>query len=92
MGDAHLFSDLLLHQVHPAGFRGVGGPAAPPGVYRTPPLWGLRVTAPYMHDGSAETIEAALLAHDGEALQARQAYEALTQPEKDALLAFLADL
>ena len=91
-GPANLYSDLLLHQVHPASFRGVGGPDAPSGVYRTPPLWGLRATAPYLHDGRAETIEAAILAHDGEALLVRQAYEALMPSEREALLAFLGDL
>ena len=91
-GPVPLYSNLLLHNVHPAGFRGMAEPGAPSGMYRTPPLWGISHTAPYMHDGRAETLEAAILAHDGEALAVRQAYEALVPSEKTALLAFLADL
>ncbi|MGE0193480.1 MAG: di-heme oxidoredictase family protein [Planctomycetota bacterium] len=91
-GPVPLYSNLLLHDVHPASFRGMAEPGAPSGMYRTPPLWGISKTAPYLHDGRAETLEAAILGHDGEALLVRQAYEALIPSEKTALLAFLADL
>lgn len=91
-GPAHLFSDLLLHNVHAPTFRGMAEPGAPSGFYRTPPLWGSSQTAPYMHDGSAETFTAAILAHDGEATNARQAFEALTPAEQADLIAFLEDL
>jgi CxxC motif-containing protein (DUF1111 family) len=91
-GPVRLFSDLLLHQVWPAGFRGMGEPDAPPGVYRTPPLWGVRATAPYLHDGRASSLRAAILLHDGEALASRRAFERLPEPDKQALLAFLEDL
>ena len=35
--------------------------------WRTPPLWGVRDSAPYMHDGRAETLLEAISMHDGEA-------------------------
>ena len=35
--------------------------------WRTPPLWGVRDSAPYMHDGRARTLEQAIALHDGEA-------------------------
>src|SRR5262249_33336992 len=41
-GPVPLYSDLLLHDVWPASFRGMSETDAGPGVYRTPPLWGLR--------------------------------------------------
>ncbi len=91
-GPVNLFSDLLLHDVSPAGFRGMAEAGAPVGFYRTPPLWGNCETAPYMHDGAAETVEAAIEMHFGEADAARVAFAGLTQQEKEALLAFLADL
>lgn len=87
-----LYSNLLLHDVMPDGFRGMAEPGAGVGLYRTPPLWGVRHTAPYLHDGRAETLEAAILAHDGEARSVRAAFEALPRAERDAILRFLEDL
>jgi CxxC motif-containing protein (DUF1111 family) len=91
-GPVPLFSDLLLHDVMPAGFRGMAEVGAPAGSYRTPPLWGIKNTAPYMHDGRGETLADAIVKHDGEALAVRQAYEALSGSDQAALIAFLNDL
>jgi CxxC motif-containing protein (DUF1111 family) len=83
------FSDVLLHDVQPPGFVGVAQGEAVSGLYRTPPLRGLRDTAPYFHDGRSPTVEEAVRRHAGEALGVRQAFEALTAPERAALIAFL---
>ncbi len=83
------FSDVLLHDVQPPGFVGIGQGEAVSGLYRTPPLRGLRDTEPYFHDGRSPTVEDAVHRHDGEALAVRQAFEALTPTERAALLAFL---
>ncbi len=91
-GPVPLFSDLLLHDIHPATFRGMSEAGAGVGMYRTPPLWGIRNTAPYLHDGRATTIEAAILLHDDEAANARIEYQILSGAEKTALLQFLGDL
>lgn len=91
-GPVPLYSDLLLHDVHAGTFRGMAEPDAAAGVYRTPPLWGIRHTAPYLHDGRASTLRKAILAHDGEARAVRQAFEALANHDQQALLAFLNDL
>lgn len=91
-GPVRLYSNLLLHNVMPAGFRGMAEPGAGVGFYRTPPLWGIGDTAPYMHDGRAETLEAAIGAHDGEAAGVRAAYIALTAEQQAALILFLKDL
>jgi CxxC motif-containing protein (DUF1111 family) len=87
-----LYSNLLLHNVMPTGFRGMAEPGAGVGYYRTPPLWGIGDTAPYMHDGRAEDLDAAILAHDGEAAGVRSNYEALTPAAQQALILFLEDL
>jgi CxxC motif-containing protein (DUF1111 family) len=60
--------------------------------WRTPPLWGVADSAPYLHDGRAKTLAAAIVAHDGEARFATANY--LTSPAHDqlALLAFLGTL
>jgi len=86
------FTDLLLHDVMAPSFRGMEEADAPAGSYRTPFLWGVRHTAPYMHDGRAETLRAAILAHDGEALQVRTAFEQLLSENQDAVIRFLEDL
>jgi len=91
-GPVNLYSDLLMHNIAPAGFRGMAELGAPVGFYQTPPLWGNCNTAPYLHDGAAETTREAIESHFGEADSVRLAFDALTPQEQDALLAFLADL
>jgi len=91
-GAVPLYSDLLLHDVHPPSFRGMAEPGAEAGVYRTPPLWGVRLSAPYLHDGRASTLRKAILAHDGEARAVRKAFEGLPTHDQLALVAFLNDL
>jgi len=91
-GPVRAFTDLLLHEVWPEDFRGMVEPGAAAGVYRTPPLWGIRLSAPYMHDGRAEGLTGAILLHAGEGSPARRAFRDLPALEKEALLAFLEDL
>ncbi|MCR9248564.1 MAG: c-type cytochrome [bacterium] len=91
-GPVALYSNLLLHNVMPSGYRGMSEPGADVGFYRTPPLWGIKDTAPYMHDGRAEDLEGAILAHAGEATQVTTAYQSLPKPDQEALILFLEDL
>jgi hypothetical protein len=60
--------------------------------WRTPPLWGLHDSAPYLHDGRAATIEEAIKLHDGEGLIAAQAFAKLSASEKLQLCGFLDSL
>jgi CxxC motif-containing protein (DUF1111 family) len=60
--------------------------------WRTPPLWGLRDSAPYLHDGRAPTIEQAILLHGGEAAASAQRYRALSPRERNQLERFLLSL
>ena len=76
-GDIPAYTDLLLHTTSPADRPGVADGQAGPLQYRTPPLWGLD-TGPYMHDGSAQLVRDAILAHAGEAQASRDAFDALT--------------
>ena len=86
--EVRLYSDLLLHDM---GSLGDGIVQAPAGAreMRTSPLWGLRYSAPYLHDGRATTVEAAILAHDGEAKVSRERYLKLTPAQKKQLAEFL---
>jgi len=89
MDGVELYSDLLLHDVQPAGFVGVTQGLATSGLYRTAPLRGLRNTAPYFHDGRSETVGHAIRRHHGEADEVIDAYKDLDSAERKALLAFL---
>jgi CxxC motif-containing protein (DUF1111 family) len=60
--------------------------------WRTPPLWGVADSAPWLHDGRAQTLAAAISLHGGEAEPSRTAWERLSLAEQWALLAFLASL
>jgi CxxC motif-containing protein (DUF1111 family) len=60
--------------------------------WRTPPLWGLRDSAPYLHDGRADTIAAAVALHGGEGLTSAQAYKGLSQNEREQVDLFLQSL
>ncbi len=91
-GPVPLYSNLLLHNVMPADFRGMAEPGADVGFYRTPPLWGIVDTAPYMHDGRASTLRAAIEAHDGEAAGVRDAFRNAALEDQKALLLFLKHL
>jgi CxxC motif-containing protein (DUF1111 family) len=88
----NLYSDLLLHDVAEDGAFGIQD--GPVGIheFRTPPLWGIGTTAPYMHHGRASTLEDAITTHAGEGAASREAYLALDAVERDALLAFLRSL
>ena len=55
----------------------------------TAKLWGVADTAPYLHDGRALTLNAAILAHGGAAQAARDAYDGLSTDKKNEVLAFL---
>ena len=60
--------------------------------WRTPPLWGVADTAPYLHDGRAKTLHDAILLHGGEASQSRAQYSRLSRHDRHALLTFLGSL
>jgi CxxC motif-containing protein (DUF1111 family) len=66
--------------------------------WRTQPLWGLSLMqkttgiAYYLHDGRARSIEEAILWHDGEAKNSRDAFIHLNNTERVQLLSFLNSL
>ena len=60
--------------------------------WKTPPLWGLRDSGPFLHDGRAKTIEAAIAQHGGEAASSAKRFAALPRPERSRLIGFLTTL
>ena len=61
-------------------------------VWPTASLAGVGSTGPWLHDGNATTLEEAILAHGGEAEISREAFAALADQDRSALIAFLENL
>ncbi len=57
--------------------------------WRTAPLWGLRDSTPYLHDGRADTVLEAIVMHAGESEGTRDRFLALPYEDRQAMLAFL---
>jgi CxxC motif-containing protein (DUF1111 family) len=87
----NLYSDLLLHDMGSLG-DGIAQADAGPRDMRTPPLWGLRASAPYLHDGRAKSLDEAIRAHAGEATVSRDRYNRLMPFQKGQLMDFLNSL
>lgn len=60
--------------------------------WRTPPLWGVRDSAPYLHDGRAETISDAIGWHGGEAAASAREFQALAKSAQEDVLFFMSCL
>jgi len=60
--------------------------------WRTPPLWGVRDSAPYLHDGRAETLAQAIAMHGGESAGSTQKFFALSGAERFQVISFLKSL
>jgi len=67
-------------------------PGPSPSEWRTPPLWGVRDSAPYLHDGRAATLEQAIAFHGGEASDASIRFFMLSSKKRQRLVAFLKTL
>ncbi len=100
------YSNLLLHDMgselasstgyygEPPAAPGSSGDDAPPvaNEWRTPPLWGVADSGPYLHDGRAGSLEQAIALHGGEASNVAANFAALPQRDQDDLIAFLKSL
>jgi hypothetical protein len=60
--------------------------------FLTKRLWGAANEPPFFHHGLFTTLRRAVLAHSGEALASRRAFEALPDFDRDALIEFLKTL
>ena len=93
----HPYSDLLLHDLGP-GLAGRPDGEAGAQEWRTPPLWGIGLTARsnhhtnFLHDQRARNLQEAILWHDGEAAAARGRFIGLSRAQRDAVLRFLESL
>jgi len=101
-----IYSDLLLHRMGQeleGGSVYYGAPVITtdsnsqssgprPDEWRTPPLWGVGDSGPYMHDGRAATLAEAIQVHGGQAAASANRFERLTGGEQAQVLAFMRSL
>jgi CxxC motif-containing protein (DUF1111 family) len=93
--DAPIYSDLLLHDMGEERADAMVEFDAGPRDWKTPPLIGLRFQRTLLHDGSATTVEEAILAHsvpDAESAEVGAAFEALSDEDRDAVIQFVQSL
>jgi CxxC motif-containing protein (DUF1111 family) len=92
------YTDLLLHDMGEGLADNLSEFQASGQQWRTPPLWGIGLTATvsghtqFLHDGRARNLMEAVLWHGGEALPAQRQVLAFDAQQRAALLAFLNSL
>lgn len=94
-----LYSDLLLHEMGDALADNYPEGNATGREWRTPPLWGIGIVqntqggrAFYLHDGRTSDLTEAITLHGGEAEAVKQAFLALSEDDRAAIIAFLKSL
>lgn len=68
------------------------GGSSSPSEWRTPPLWGVADSAPYLHDGRAATLAEAIKLHAGQAASSATRFGGLSDVQQEELIAFLKTL
>lgn len=92
------YTDLLLHDMGPDLADGRADFLATGTEWRTAPLWGIGLQKVVnrheflLHDGRARGLAEAILWHGGEATLSRDAFRAMGNVDRAAVLAFLKDL
>ncbi len=96
-----IYSDLALHEMgsdlsDPGDYYDDEAPRVPGAVgrgeWRTPPLWGFRDSAPYLHDGRARNLAGAVAQHQGQARFSRIAFQLMSADGRAEIEAFLNSL
>ena len=91
-------SDFLLHDMGPGFADGLPAGSATGSEWRTAPLWGVGHTEPvsghtlFFHDGRARSLAEAILWHGGEREAAGDAYAAMPEGDRAALVPYLESL
>jgi CxxC motif-containing protein (DUF1111 family) len=95
-----IYSDLLLHdmgeELSDRGSYDTENSASRDylkrGEWRTPPLWGVRDSVPYLHDGRARSLAQAVALHGGQGAVSAHRFRALGPGQQSQVLAFLNSL
>lgn len=84
----NIFTDFKRHDLGP-NFHERNYDGTMRTTFLTTPLWGVGTTAPYGHDGRSINLREVILRHGGEALAARNAFNALSTGDKAKIYEFL---
>jgi len=87
-----VFSDFKRHDVGAALADNQPFNQIAANQFITPPLWGISVSAPYLHDGRARALQDAILQHAGDAQTVRNNFTALTADQQSQVVEFLLTL
>jgi CxxC motif-containing protein (DUF1111 family) len=88
----HPYSDFALHNVGTGDGIVQNGGQGSRNQVRTAALWGIRSRIRLMHDGESLTVNDAILRHAGQATNIRNNYNALSDTNKQAVIAFVLSL
>lgn len=94
----HPYTDMLLHDMGDGLADNRPDFLADGNEWRTPPLWAIGLTEVvhghtfFLHDGRARNLIEAIMWHGGEAENAKNHVNNLTEAQRDALIAFLNSL
>ena len=88
----HPFSDFALHNVGTGDGIVQNAGQGSANQMRTPPLWGIRARNRLMHEGLNITIFDSIQLHAGQATAARNNFNALTNAQRNDLIAFVLSL
>jgi hypothetical protein len=87
----NFYADMKRHDLGPSFYeRNYDGTLTR--LFMTEPLWGVGSTPPYGHDGRSINLREVILRHGGEAAASRNAFAALSETNRIAVLAFLDSL
>lgn len=92
------YTDMLLHDMGDGLADGLTEGHATGREWRTPPLWGIGLTATvnghsnYLHDGRARNLLEAILWHGGEAERSKSIVMAMNKAEREKLIQFIKSL
>lgn len=89
---ARWYSDFKRHDMGVALADPIASHGIPASHFLTRSLAGVGATGPWLHDGRATTLSAAILAHGGDAARARDGFKALQADEQAHLVRFLENL
>jgi len=84
-----LYADLKRHDMGPQMADTNHEAGVSKAVFITRPLWGVGTYTRFLDDGSAKTLEEAILCHGGEALSTRNRFVRLPSQEQSDLITFL---
>jgi CxxC motif-containing protein (DUF1111 family) len=87
-----LYADLKRHEMGPRMADKSDEEGVSKSVFITRPLWGVGSYTAFLHDGSASTLDEAILRHGGEAEGARNRFARLPARKQRAIISFLKSL